>query len=86
LPPEATSRFGLQPGARVRLENGVNHLRLHRPVTHLAKVYVEPTDPCNLTCSICIRNAWEVPLGRVSQATFDRILESPWLPWAQGII
>ena len=76
LPAEAVARFGLQPGARMRLEGGVNNLRLHRPVTHLAKVYIEPTDRCNLSCSICIRNTWDEPLGRMSQATFDKIVEN----------
>ena len=46
------------PGARYGWEGG-NSLRLHRPVTHLAKLYVEPTNACNLDCITCFRNAWE---------------------------
>ena len=33
IPRETAERFGLKPGARVRLEDDLNHVRLHRPVT-----------------------------------------------------
>lgn len=75
LPPEITSRYGLKPGARLRLDENANSLRLHRPITHLAKVYIEPTNRCNITCRTCIRNIWDVKLGHMSAATFARILE-----------
>lgn len=75
LPPEVASRYGLKPGARVRLDQNANTLRLHRPITHLAKVYIEPTNRCNITCRTCIRNIWDVKLGHMSAATFARILE-----------
>ena len=75
IPAAYASQYGLEPGARVRLEAGVNHLRLHRPVTHLAKVYIETTDMCNLECAMCIRSGWEEPLGRMVEPTFQRILD-----------
>lgn len=74
LPPEVASRYGLKPGARVRLDEDTNVVRLHRPATHLAKVYVEPTNRCNIACRICVRNTWDVELGQMSEATFARIL------------
>jgi|CXWL01.1.fsa_nt_gi MoaA/NifB/PqqE/SkfB family radical SAM enzyme len=75
MPPEAMAHYGLKPGARVRLDEGKNFVRLHRPATHLAKVYVEPTVACNLDCITCFRNAWETPLGRMSDETFEAILD-----------
>jgi len=75
LPASAISRFGLQPGARLRIEEETNSIRLHQPVTHLAKVYIEPTNRCNITCRTCMRNTWDEPLGMMSPTTFDRILE-----------
>lgn len=75
LPADVVTRYGLQPGARVRIDAGENDLRLHRPVTHLAKVYVEPTNRCNIACRTCMRNVWEVEYGRMSSDTFDHILE-----------
>lgn len=74
LPAEAVARLGLSPGARLRMELVDNHMRLHRPISHLAKVYVEPTDLCNLQCSMCIRTGWEEPLGRMSEDTWAAFL------------
>ncbi len=74
IPREIATRYGLVPGSRVRLEEDLNHVRLHRPVTHLAKVYVEPTVCCNLDCRTCIRNVWDEELGTMSERTFDRVL------------
>jgi MoaA/NifB/PqqE/SkfB family radical SAM enzyme len=76
IPRETVEKFGLTPGARVRLEEDTNHVRLHRPLTHLAKVYVEPTVHCNLDCRTCVRNMWDEELGSMSEATFARILDN----------
>lgn len=72
LPPEVAQQYGLTPGAKVRLDEGHNFVRMHRPVTHLTKVYIEPTVACNLDCITCFRNAWEQPIGRMSEETFER--------------
>jgi len=74
IPHEVAERFGLTPGARVRLEDDTNHVRLHRPVTQLLKVYVEPTIYCNLDCRTCIRHVWNEKLGSMSAETYARIL------------
>lgn len=75
FPPEIAAQFGLQPGATFRLENGGNRIQMHRPVTNLKKVYIEPTDQCNIACRTCIRNGWDESLGRMSEETFSRILD-----------
>jgi MoaA/NifB/PqqE/SkfB family radical SAM enzyme len=75
LPPEESARLGLRPGSSVLLDREQNSYRLRRPVEHLAKVYVEPTSRCNLTCRTCIRNAWQEPQGDMNDATFTRLLE-----------
>ena len=59
----------------MRLDKGDNHFRLHRPLTQLTKVYVEPTVSCNLDCITCFRNEWDQPLGRMQDATFASVLE-----------
>jgi MoaA/NifB/PqqE/SkfB family radical SAM enzyme len=74
LPPEMVERWGLQPGARVRLDEQGNSIHLHRPVTHLAKVFIEPTNGCNLDCVTCFRNAWDESVGRMTETTFAAIL------------
>ena len=73
VPPQIAAQLGLVPGAQVRLEPGRNGVRLHRPVTHLAKLYIEPTNACNLDCATCFRHGWDEPIGRMSEATFDAI-------------
>lgn len=73
LPPEVMQNYGLQPGARVRLDEGGNFVRMHRPVTHLTKIYIEPTVACNLDCITCFRHGWDQPMGRMSEETFEHI-------------
>jgi MoaA/NifB/PqqE/SkfB family radical SAM enzyme len=74
LPAHIAARLGLTPGAQLRIDEDANSLRLHRPITHLARLYVEPTDACNLDCITCFRNAWQSSIGRMSDATFAAIL------------
>lgn len=74
LPPEVAESFGFKPGEEVPMEAGADTIRLKRPLTRLAKVYLEPTNSCNLNCRTCIRNAWNEPLGRMSMQVFEYIL------------
>lgn len=84
FPAAVAQRLGLTPGAPVRLEPARNGVRLHRPITHLAKVYIEPTNACNLDCITCFRQGWDEPVGRMNEATFTAILnglsEAPTTP------
>jgi MoaA/NifB/PqqE/SkfB family radical SAM enzyme len=75
LPSCVSDNYGLEPGARLRIDVGQNDFRLHRPVTHLAKLYIEPTNKCNLSCVTCIRNHWDVEYGKMSETTFDCIMK-----------
>ena len=74
FPAEVAARFGLEPGAPVEIEEEAGSLRLRRPVTHLAKLYIEPTVRCNLNCRTCIRNAWDEPGGDMAGATFATVI------------
>jgi MoaA/NifB/PqqE/SkfB family radical SAM enzyme len=74
LPAELALHYGLAPGSEVRIDAETNGLRLRRPIASLVKVYVEPTNLCNLNCRTCVRNAWDEPLGRMSKAIFSRII------------
>lgn len=75
LPREIASRYGLKPGSNVPLDERPNSVGLRSPVTRLAKIYVEPTNRCNLECRTCIRNSWEEPLGQMDNRTFSRIIK-----------
>ncbi|MBE0669869.1 MAG: SPASM domain-containing protein [Anaerolineales bacterium] len=76
LPPEVARQYGLNPGSKVRLDEGTNFVRMHRPITHLTKIYIEPTVACNLDCITCFRNAWDQPIGRMTEETFESIFNS----------
>ena len=75
LPKEIAEEYGFAPDTEIRIRPSVNGLQLRPPVTHLAKVYVEPTNRCNLECRTCIRHGWNEPTGEMSQATFTGITE-----------
>lgn len=67
IPPYLASRYGTKPGTRVYVNELNNGLYLLRPVTQLAKLYLEPTSLCNLNCRTCIRNVWNEPMGNMSE-------------------
>ena len=73
LPAEVAARYGLHPHEKVRLDEDGNFIRIHRPVTNLTKIYIEPTTACNLECITCFRNSWDQPAGWMSEETFERI-------------
>ena len=75
LPEEVLRRHGLKPGAKLPISENGHSILLRRPVSHFAKVYIEPTNRCNLTCRTCIRNTWDEPLGRMDDTTFERIID-----------
>ena len=74
LPPEVAARYGIAPGMRIRVDEAASGLKLLRP-SRLMKLYIEPTNQCNLDCRTCMRNVWEEPLGMMSDAVFDRVIE-----------
>jgi MoaA/NifB/PqqE/SkfB family radical SAM enzyme len=73
LPPGLTQRYGLEPGVRIRFEEKNDAIRIYQPVTNLRKVYIEPTNRCNLTCLTCIRRSWDEELGMMPVDIFERI-------------
>ncbi len=75
IPAEVGKRYGVTAGAKVRLEEDATGFRFSRTSENLARVYVEPTNQCNLDCVTCMRNVWEEPPGRMSEVVFQRILE-----------
>jgi MoaA/NifB/PqqE/SkfB family radical SAM enzyme len=76
LPDEIMKRLGFLQGAIIRLEEDKNCITIHRTSSSLARIYVEPTNRCNLDCSTCMRNVWKEPLGNMTHATYERIIQS----------
>ncbi len=76
LPLEIVKRYGLKPGDSMPVSESANGIHLRQPVSLLKKLYIEPTNQCNLTCRTCIRNTWDEPLGQMSKTTFKNIIKS----------
>ncbi len=75
LPVELSARLGWQPGSRVAYLLLPDGLRLLRSTDLLARVYLEPTNLCNLDCATCMRNVWDEPLGWMQPDTFQHVLD-----------
>ena len=56
IPRELADRYGFSPGSKVSVMQLPHSLIIRRPATMLAKVYIEPTSRCNLSCRTCLRN------------------------------
>jgi MoaA/NifB/PqqE/SkfB family radical SAM enzyme len=76
LPSHLASELGIAPGDEIRVEPSGHGLHIHPSISTLKRVYVEVTNKCNLSCSTCIRNVWDVKYGSMSDETFKRILLS----------
>ncbi|TVQ99641.1 MAG: radical SAM protein [Spirochaetaceae bacterium] len=76
VPKELAGRYGLTPGASVPVIAGEQTLFVQRPISHLNRIYVEPTNRCNFDCATCLRNAWHEDAGTMSEAIFERVLDT----------
>lgn len=84
IPRDLARGMGLTPGARVPVTCDAEHLVLGMPDAHFARVYIEPTNSCPLSCTTCMRHTWSDPVGFMEDSTFDGIerglAELPALP------
>lgn len=74
LPAHFARGLGLVAGDEIRVEPNGRGLYLHPSIHTLKRVYVETTNKCNLSCSTCIRNIWDVDYGHMSAQIFERLL------------
>ncbi|RPJ22142.1 MAG: radical SAM protein [Chloroflexi bacterium] len=74
LPDHFAAKLGLGAGDEIRIESNGHGLYLHPSINALKRVYIEVTNQCNLNCSTCMRNVWDVKYGHMSDETFERIL------------
>ena len=75
LPPGVIEGFGIEPGVRLRFVEHENRLEIYPSIHSLAKLYIEPTSRCNLSCQTCIRNTWEEPMGDMDIGLFNKIID-----------
>ncbi len=74
VPSEIISSYHLQAGAHPYIQDSPAGFFIASP-TRLAKLYIEPTNQCNLGCRTCIRNTWNEPMGKMSTETFQAIIK-----------
>jgi MoaA/NifB/PqqE/SkfB family radical SAM enzyme len=74
LPAALARKLGILPGDEIRVMPDGQSLRLRPSITTLRRVYVEVTNQCNLSCSTCMRNVWDVEYGGLSIERFEKIL------------
>ena len=74
LPQNLIETWGLSAEAKLSISTDGSRIQLRPPVTSLRRVYIEITNQCNLNCSTCMRNVWEVEYGRMDMADFEGIL------------
>jgi len=72
---EQMLRWGLAPGARFVIRESPEGLILRGMDPPLTRVYVEPTNACNLSCRTCVRNSWSEPTGLMPMATYRKLIE-----------
>jgi MoaA/NifB/PqqE/SkfB family radical SAM enzyme len=64
----------LQQALHTHTDEMASDVHLNRKTMQLAKLYIEPTNQCNLDCRTCIRNVWDEPLGKMPDVVFERII------------
>ena len=72
IPKEMLARYGVKPGDRIRFSQNQNSVQL-QSASRLAKLYIEPTNLCNLDCRTCIRNVWTDRWGGCRKRLFQRL-------------
>lgn len=75
LPEDFLRRHGLQPGSELVLEPFERSLALHLVRPDAVRAYLEVNTRCNLSCAMCVRQAWSDPQGMMSADTFQAVLQ-----------
>jgi molybdenum cofactor biosynthesis enzyme MoaA len=68
-----TQKLGLASGAQAEIAANSAGIEVCPNIHSLARVPIEPTARCNLTCRMCIRNSWKDPAGDMERDLFDRL-------------
>ncbi len=65
---------GTLDGEEIEAELNDGKLLLRSSINHLSRVYLEPTNTCNLSCRTCMRNVWDETPGFMSNEIFQKVL------------
>lgn len=76
LPPGMAERYGVVPGASLLTTETGEGIFIHRGQQAPRKIYVEPTNRCNLNCRICVRQNWTDEQGVMEIDTYEALIGS----------
>ncbi|AFV01156.1 MULTISPECIES: radical SAM protein [unclassified Dehalobacter] len=74
LPAEVMEKLRVTPGSKVLISASSNGLLLRSTNPELSKLYIEPTNTCNLSCRTCIRHTWKDSEGFMSREVYLKLL------------
>lgn len=74
IPAEIAELYGIKLEDHITTEKRPAGVYLRMP-TRLSKLYIEPTNQCNLNCRTCIRHGWDEEMGMMSDEVFRRIIK-----------
>ncbi len=75
LTTEMLHEIGAAAGDELTVRFTDQGLMLRRKDPPLTRVYVEPTNACNLSCRTCIRHSWQDETGFMAMGTYSRLIE-----------
>ena len=75
LDEQLLSRTGIAPGDEFLVVETDTGLLLRKADPSLRRVYVEPTNGCNLSCQACMRHSWHERIGFMSMDTYNLLIE-----------
>ena len=73
---EVLSAFLPISGKQIEYSSLGTDSHINLPIDYLDKIYIEPTNRCNLECKTCVRRVWNETLGDMSANTFKKIVTS----------
>jgi MoaA/NifB/PqqE/SkfB family radical SAM enzyme len=53
----------------------VKNKATRRSMDELNKIYLEPTNRCNLDCVTCIRHSWDEPFGEMEWPVYRALID-----------
>jgi len=74
LPEEILRQWGITPDTKLTISQTSEGLLLQRDDPQLSRLYIEPTNACNLNCRTCVRNSWNEPIGMMNMETYRKLI------------
>lgn len=74
LPKEILRQWGITSETSLSISQTAEGLLLQRDDPQLSRLYIEPTNACNLNCRTCVRNSWQEPIGLMNIETYRKLI------------